>query len=716
MSGPPPLTVARRPGRGARALRAALVAALALVLAATALTAYARWEMRDSGEFAARVGSSLESPEVRDVLAQRAVDAITASAAPNALTLRPLLVRGFAALADTPQFRALLEEAIRRRHAQLGHGDAAYAVRLPLDRGPVRRAIRRVSPRLADALPSAISVEVAALRPHGIELMMARIIRLLAGLFWPLVAASVALVGLRTVLVTGSGRVRGVLADASLAVAGGGALVLLVLASLERIVVAHASHAADLSGDVERTAVQAVWGALFDDLRSSTLIAALAGAALATLLSGRRPATLLKGVAARIRATPRPRRWSRVAQALVMVGLGVALVMTPTGTVRALATVAGVALLLVGAAELAGRLAPTAPTPGGPALRAGAPPALAAAVALIVVATAAAVVFVVPAPSPAPVPMAAPDACNGSRALCAKRLDEVVFPATHNSYAAADEPGWLFANQRFGIARQLRDGIRGLLIDLHYGVRDPRRKIVRTDLRYEGSSRNKVAQQLSPEAVGLADRLAGRPVGGDLKGRREVFLCHTLCELGSEPVGQELGVIRRFLDTHRRDVLIVFVEPYVANEDVARAFDAARLTDDTIVLRPGAVLPTLGELVSSGRRLLVLSEEDGGTPPWYLSGFTFAQETPYKAKRPGQLSCRRLRGEADSPLFLLNHWIATFPPSRKANRAIGGTFLSQRIATCERRRDRRVNLPAVDFYEDSGVVDIARALNERRGP
>ena len=106
-------------------------------------------------------------------------------------------------------------------------------------------------------------------------------------------------------------------------------------------------------------------------------------------------------------------------------------------------------------------------------------------------------------------------ACNGSRTLCGRRLNEVVFPATHNSFAAADEPGWLFANQRHGIERQLRDGIRGFLIDIHYGVVDPERGRVRTDLKGEDSSRNKVAQQLSPRALRTADRLAGR-VGASL--------------------------------------------------------------------------------------------------------------------------------------------------------------------------------------------------------
>ena len=74
-----------------------------------------------------------------------------------------------------------------------------------------------------------------------------------------------------------------------------------------------------------------------------------------------------------------------------------------------------------------------------------------------------------------------------------RRLDQVVFPATHNSYAASDQPGWRFAPQRYGIGRQLDDGIRGLLIDVHFGVRDPATGVVRTDLRAEGSDRNKVA-------------------------------------------------------------------------------------------------------------------------------------------------------------------------------------------------------------------------------
>ena len=153
--------------------------------------------------------------------------------------------------------------------------------------------------------------------------------------------------------------------------------------------------------------------------------------------------------------------------------------------------------------------------------------------------------------------------CNGAAALCDRRLDEVVFPGTHNSFAASEEPGWYFANQSYPVSRQLDDGIRALLIDIHYGVYDPATGRVRTDLRAEGSDRNKVAQQVPARALRVADRVAGRVGVGTLKGTPEPYLCHTLCELGAEPLNEELKVIRAFLDQHPSQVLIVIVEDYV---------------------------------------------------------------------------------------------------------------------------------------------------------
>jgi hypothetical protein len=294
--------------------------------------------------------------------------------------------------------------------------------------------------------------------------------------------------------------------------------------------------------------------------------------------------------------------------------------------------------------------------------------------------------------------------------VCGKRLDEVVLAATHNAYAASDEPGWYFASQRRGIAQQLEDGVRAFLIDVHYGVAPAGGGPVRTDLAYEGSSRNKVTQALGPRAIALADRLAGRIGAPPPSGPRGLYLCHTLCELGSEPLEEQLGLFASFLATRPDQVVVLVVEPYAPPEEIARAFAAAGLAEQAAVLRPGRPLPEIGALVRAGTRLVVLAEENGGDPPWYMDAFTWVQDTPLGATRPDQLRCARFRGAAGSPLLMLNHWIPPFPPSVRRNVAIGGAALARRVQRCARRRGQRVNLLAVDFYERTGAVELAERL------
>jgi hypothetical protein len=306
----------------------------------------------------------------------------------------------------------------------------------------------------------------------------------------------------------------------------------------------------------------------------------------------------------------------------------------------------------------------------------------------------------------------ASSSCNGSVELCERRLDEVVFPGTHNSFAASDEPGWYFANQTYPISRQLHDGIRALLIDVHTGVYDQSSGRVRTDLAAEGSDRNKIAEQVPASALRVADRVAGGVGLGTLHGTREPYLCHTLCELGAEPLDRELGVIRSFLEEHPDQVLIVIVEDYVPPATIERAFERAGLTRYTKTLEQHASLPTLGELVASGHQLVVFAEEKGGSPAWYMPAFSFIQDTPLGALHPGQLSCNRYRGEEAGPILLINHWIPPFPPSPTLNALIGrAPFLRGRAIRCRKERGEKGAIIAVDFYERTSVVEVAKELN-----
>jgi hypothetical protein len=309
---------------------------------------------------------------------------------------------------------------------------------------------------------------------------------------------------------------------------------------------------------------------------------------------------------------------------------------------------------------------------------------------------------------------ATPSSCNGSDALCQRGLGEVVFAGTHNSFAASDEPGWRFANQTYGIARQLEDGIRALLIDVHFGVYDPASGRVRTDLGAEGSDRNKVAEQVPPRALRVADRLAGRVGVGTLGGPPEPYLCHTLCELGAEPLNQELEVIRSFLERNPDQVLIVIVEDYVPPATIERAFQQGGLLRFLATLEADKPLPSLGELIARGQPLVVFAEEQGGSPAWYMPAFSFIQDTPLGAARPDQLSCARYRGQQHSPMLLVNHWIPPFPPSPTLNEGIGrAPFLRRRIERCLQDRQSKGAIVAVDFYQRTSVIAVARELNKR---
>lgn len=301
--------------------------------------------------------------------------------------------------------------------------------------------------------------------------------------------------------------------------------------------------------------------------------------------------------------------------------------------------------------------------------------------------------------------------CDGSASLCAKRLDQVVFPGTHNSFAASDEPGWHFANQRFGIGRQLDDGIRALLLDIHYGVSAPD-GLVRTDFAAEGADANKVAAALPRRALRVAERIAGPLGAGMPAGEPRLYLCHTLCELGAEPLGPELATIAAFLEAHPRTFLVLIVEDYVPAARIAAAFRSAGLARWAGTLPRHAPPPTLGRLLGEGKRLVVFAEKRGGEPAWYMPAFSFVQDTPLGANRPDQLSCERFRGEADSPLLLINHWIPPFPPSARLNAAIGSAaFLRRRVRRCTRDRGVDGGIVAVDFYERTAVVRVARELN-----
>jgi hypothetical protein len=103
--------------------------------------------------------------------------------------------------------------------------------------------------------------------------------------------------------------------------------------------------------------------------------------------------------------------------------------------------------------------------------------------------------------------------------------------------------------------------------------------------------------------------------------------------------------------------------------------------------------------------------------PWYQDGFDVTQDTPYSFKSMDEMrryntSCGLLRGNVNSPLFLVNHWIEKLNPSPAESEKVNSTaFLGRRVRACERIRGLFPTLVAVNFYERGDLLEVVNVLN-----
>lgn len=127
-------------------------------------------------------------------------------------------------------------------------------------------------------------------------------------------------------------------------------------------------------------------------------------------------------------------------------------------------------------------------------------------------------------------------------------------------------------------------------------------------------------------------------------------------------------------------------------------------------------LPTLGEMVEKNQRVLFMVENEAGSVPWLHAQFSLAQETNYAFKSPDELlgaqGCAANRGGTTPPLFLINMFVDSFPPSRTAPLTLNQRqTIVGHARDCQRQRGRTPTLIAVDQWQVGDVVRAARELN-----
>ncbi|MEO6881083.1 MAG: hypothetical protein ABI181_09070 [Mycobacteriaceae bacterium] len=691
-------------------LRGARITGMAAVLLALGLLAGSlNFQLLDGPRFARHVDEVRQDPAV-SAEAGAVITAQILTADPDLVVARPLVQAAVVAVVGSDAFSPVVRFAAQEAYRTLTE-DRSGPVSLRLtDLGAVvAGALPELAPGVAAKLPPNFAVTLAEVDQTSLVARVVHLAHLLALLAWLLPALGLLL------LIAGWWRAQDRPAGAvrtgrAVAAAGAGLGLLTLIGAL-------AAARADTS-TLRGALLAAGWGTLSSGLWWTAGATVLAGVVLALVSAGREPRpTVALGHAWRWVSRPPERSAAQVVRGMAFVAAGAAVLVSPTVTVQLLTVLAGVFLVLLGVEQI-GRLVPrpalrarTAVREPGLGSRRGRAVGAVVAVALLI---AVLLVGILPTQRGIPAATAADSStCNGHVELCARRYNDVAYPAAHNAMSAVDEPGWFLAEQPTGPVGLLERGVRVLLIDTWYGQPTTRAGFTVTAPRSYAAALAASKDDNDPAVVISALRLRAALTPATT-GPPVPYLCHGLCETGSTPLEPVLRDVGAWMRIHPREVVTLFIEDSVTPEDTAAVFDQAGLLPLVHTPVPGQPWPTLGSMIGSGHRLVVLSERKGGGAlhPWLQQGFDVVQDTPYTNPTPADLVCTLNRGAASDPLLLINNWLSGFTTlvsdARKVN---ARSVLQPYVDRCRAERERLPNYVAVNFVDQGDLFAVVDHLN-----
>jgi hypothetical protein len=674
--------------------------------------------------FASLVNEIRQDEAVKTEIGQ-AVAVAALDAQPDLIAVEPAIAAGAAAVAGSPLLDGVFTPAIRSFHDALTVAGSDSAVLKLADLGATATtALEKFVPQAADIVPANLNLTLAEVGgQEGVASQIIPVIQAVSTLAWVVPLVSLVLVALGIWLAP----------KRRLAIVRFGWM-LLVVAGFLGLVVLGLNVAGLFMDDSTLTgAVISAALAVFSQPLSLRFIAigvvggllvASAGALLPQVDVGDHARTAVSFATRRPKATG----WA-VVRALVVIAVGLLIVLFPTISSQVVAVVAGLVVLFYGVTELdviaersraqdeAEQAAARAGTEDVPEKRRSPVrwliPVAAATVGLLVLAA-----LIIPGNLPQNDTIQSASAvnttaCNGYDALCDVPFDEVVIPASHNSMSIADGT-WFLAENPKDMVESLDDGIRGLLVDTWYGQPTADGGAITAPESLAGAEAELTATY-GKGVVASIQRTIDRVRRSKPSGPTEPYFCHTVCEIGSEPMAPVMDRLNDWMDAHPREVIVLFIQDTVTPADTDAVLRKAGLADKAYVHPDGAEWPTLREMIDANKRLLVLMENEGGGDqyPYLHQGFDLVQDTEYSVKTAADFECSLKRGEPDSPLFSVNHWLANFDRLISSAEEVNAyDVLKPRIDECEIERGRAPSMIAVNWY-DRG--DLFRVVNELNG-
>jgi hypothetical protein len=267
--------------------------------------------------------------------------------------------------------------------------------------------------------------------------------------------------------------------------------------------------------------------------------------------------------------------------------------------------------------------------------------------------------------------------CNGRDTYCSLRYDVTCFAATHDS-AANSAPLWQHPSQDQPIGEQLNGGIRALSLSVY-------------------------------DDAGV------------------VTVCRGNCAEGNTPLGVVLDDVATFLDENPREVLTLLLDGALPAKSLAAEFVAHNLDALAEPHDASDPWPTLGEMIDSGTRLVVIAETDEAAeagPAWLLPRRDLVWESGNDWPSLSAMTCNPAVGDLSRPLYLVHQRLveageggAPADPSPKlAEEANELSIVTRRLQGCQKQFGHGPSFVAVDFSRVGDVVGATQVINGVRAP
>jgi hypothetical protein len=282
----------------------------------------------------------------------------------------------------------------------------------------------------------------------------------------------------------------------------------------------------------------------------------------------------------------------------------------------------------------------------------------------------------------------------------------------------ASDRSWFIPEQGRSFSGQLDLGVRALQVDVWPGYPTASGRIATARSAY-AEARAQAEKDFGPETVAAGLRVFDTLTDPTPAGPERLYLCHGLCEIGASDFVDGMAQVAAWLDAHPDEVLTLIIQDHADPGRIGAALTEAAVASLAFTPPPpGGLWPTLGQLIDSGRRVLVMLEHhDGGTRyPWMRNGYErLLQETPYAFSQASAFTCGEYRGRPDAPLFLINHWLTRFDKLVTAARQVNdAAVLRERVQACRQQR-RAPTYLSVNYADIGDLIAVVRELNAAHG-